>query len=83
MSANPKKTISITFRTEPEKRETLDRIAALQDRDRSYILNEAIEAYIQLYDWQLAQIDRGLAAADAGEFASEDDIAAAIARWQP
>jgi predicted transcriptional regulator len=69
----------ISFRLESEKREALDALASALDRDRSYIINEVIEAYLDVQRWQIEHIREGLRQADAGEFASEADIAAALA----
>ena len=73
---------TITFRIDPEKRSALDEIAAATDRDRSYILNEAIDAYLEVHRWQLDHIQEGIQQADAGEFASADEVDAAFARWR-
>lgn len=81
MSVNEKQVVSITFKTEQQKREALDQIAQDLDRDRSYILNEAINNYLELYHWQVRQIEKGIEAAEAGNFATEDEIQAAIAKW--
>ncbi len=81
MSANEKQVVSITFKTEQQKREALDQIAQDMDRDRSYILNEAINNYLDLYHWQVRQIEKGIEAAEAGDFSTDDEIQAAIAKW--
>lgn len=81
MAANDKQVVSITFKTEQQKREALDQIAEELDRDRSYILNEAINNYLELYHWQVKQIECGIAAAEAGEFSTDQEIQAAIAKW--
>lgn len=73
---------TITFSLDTEKREALDKIASLLERDRSEILNEAIDAYLQVREWQLEHIQEGLRQADAGEFASDEEVAAAFARWR-
>lgn len=65
---------TITFRTESDRRERLDKIAALMDRDRTYVLNEAIDAYLDLMDWQTAHIKEGLEDARAGRFASDEEV---------
>lgn len=39
---------TITFRLEPEKREALDELAAGLDRDRTHILNAAIDLFLEL-----------------------------------
>lgn len=73
---------TITFRIEAEKREALDAIAALMDRDRSYVLNEAISAYLEINQWQLEHIKYGMRQADAGEFATEAEVKAAFDKWR-
>ena len=45
----------------------MDIIAAGIDRDRSYVLNEAIDNYLGVHRWQVAHIKEGLRQADAGE----------------
>lgn len=73
---------TITFRVDAQKKKALDAIAAGIDRDRSYVLNEAIENYLEVHDWQLAHIKEGLRQADAGEFAKDSEVAAAFSRWR-
>ncbi len=81
MSVNGEPLVSITFKTEQQKRETLDQIALDMDRDLSYILNEAINNYLELYHGQQRQIEKGIEAAKAGNFATDNEIQAAIAKW--
>jgi RHH-type rel operon transcriptional repressor/antitoxin RelB len=71
---------TISFRLETDKKEKLDAIAVALDRDRSYLLNEAIDAYLEVHQWQIRHIQKGIRQADAGEFASEAQVAAAFAR---
>jgi predicted transcriptional regulator len=71
---------NITFRLDSDKRAILDAIAAGLDRDRSYILNEAITAYLEVHQWQIDEIQRGLAEAEAGDFATEAEVEAVFAK---
>jgi predicted transcriptional regulator len=73
---------TITFRLDEEKRAALDTIAAGLDRDRSYILNAAIDLYLEVHRWQVEHILEGLRQADNGEFATDEEVAAALARWR-
>jgi len=43
---------TISFRAVAEKIDTLDSLAAAQDRSRSYLINEAITNYIELHAYQ-------------------------------
>jgi predicted transcriptional regulator len=71
---------NITFRLDSDKKTALDAIAAGMDRDRSYILNEAIAAYLEMHQWQIDEIRQGLTEAEAGDFASEAEVEAMFAK---
>ncbi|MGB8012608.1 MAG: ribbon-helix-helix protein, CopG family [Terriglobales bacterium] len=51
---------TISFRAVAEKIDTLDSLAAAQDRSRSYLINEAISNYIELHAYQDALVRKGL-----------------------
>ncbi|HBL15237.1 MAG: CopG family transcriptional regulator [Elusimicrobia bacterium GWA2_69_24] len=73
---------TITFRLDAQRRKALDAIAAGLDRDRSYVLNEAISNYLEIHRWQAEHIQEGLRQADAGQLAKDADVAAAFRRWR-
>jgi predicted transcriptional regulator len=79
-SATPKEVI--TVRVAPRKRAMLDKLARATDRDRSYIVNAAIDAYLAVHAWQIKHVKDGLRQADAGEFATDAEVAAAYDRWR-
>ena len=69
----------VTVRLEPAKRAELDVLARAVSRDRSFLINEAIDAYLAVHRWQVSEIEEGLRQAEAGEFASEAEVDAAFA----
>lgn len=71
---------TIRFRLESEKRAALDAVASALDRDRSYIINEAIEAYLDVQRWQIDHVREGLRQADAAEFATEAEMKTTFSR---
>ena len=73
---------TITFRVDAKKKKTLDAIAAGMVRDRSYVINEAIDNYLDVYQWQTEHIKEGVRQAKAGKFATDAEVAAAFARWR-
>lgn len=73
---------TISFRLDPHKKQALDDVAAALDRDRSYVLNEAIDFYLEVQKWQIEHIQEGVRQADAGDFATDAEVAAAFARWR-
>jgi len=73
---------NVTFRMPEEKKLLIDELAAAQDRDRSYIINQALDVYLEVMEWQLAHIKEGLSQAEAGEFATDDEVKAAFDLWK-
>lgn len=57
---------TISFRADAKKVKALDALAASQDRDRSYLLNEAIDQYLDLQQYHIRLIEEGIRQADAG-----------------
>ena len=64
--------VPVTVRIENAKRLALDELAARLGRDRSSLINEALDAYLAAQPWQLDRIAGGLRRADAGEFDDPD-----------
>jgi predicted transcriptional regulator len=73
---------TISFRLESGKVTALDALADSLDRDRTYVLNEAVQAYLELQQWQLDEIRAGLADADAGRVVDHQKIRATAAKWR-
>lgn len=73
---------AITIRLDEHERAELDALARATERDRSVLVHEAIDAYLALHRWQLGHIGEGLRQAEAGEFATDDDVTAAFTRWR-
>ena len=72
----------VTFRLPTAKKKALDSIAEGLDRDRSYVLNEAVDNFLEMHRWQIEQIKKGMAEAKAGKFAPEEEVAEAFARFR-
>jgi predicted transcriptional regulator len=73
---------TISFRLESEKVSALDALADSLDRDRTYLLNEAVLAYLDTQQWQLEEIRAGIAEADAGRLIAHSKVKAMAARWR-
>ncbi len=71
---------TVSFRIDSAEREALDRVAKLLDRDRSYVIGQAIRDFIEIQESQIACIQDRVKQADEGRFASEDGVRAAFKR---
>ena len=72
---------AFTVRVPDETAAKLDQLAEKLDRSLSYMAAQAIEDFIAREEWQLAEIEAGLAEADRGEFASAESLAAVVAKY--
>ncbi len=66
----------ITFITKMNKRQSLDQIANVYGRNLSSVINEALDHYIELNEWQLKHIQKGVDQAKRGEFVKEKEVEA-------
>jgi predicted transcriptional regulator len=58
---------TISFRIDAAKVEALDSLAEAMERDRTYLLNEAVTSYLDIQQWQTEQIHKSLRQADADQ----------------
>jgi len=73
---------TISFRLDEDKAEALDILAEALDRDRTYLLNEAVSAYLDVQRWHIEQIERGIRQADAGKLVDHDKVKKMVASWR-
>jgi predicted transcriptional regulator len=59
----------------------LGALAKATGRTKSYLAVQAIQAFVEQEAWQVAEIKKGLAEADAGDFATDEESAALDAKW--
>jgi len=71
---------NVTFPIDSDKQEALKAIATVMNRDLTYILNEAIASYLEIYQWLLDEINQGVDEAEVGDFASDDEVQAVFAK---
>jgi RHH-type transcriptional regulator, rel operon repressor / antitoxin RelB len=61
-------------------RQKIDSLAHATGRSKSFLIQEAVEQYIANEAWQVAQIEEGLQADDAGEHVAAAEMEAFWAR---
>jgi RHH-type transcriptional regulator, rel operon repressor / antitoxin RelB len=73
---------NVTIRLSADKIALLDELAKLEDRDRSYLIKLAIDDYLEFQRWRIEEIKKAIAEADAGGFASDEEVAAAFGKFR-
>jgi predicted transcriptional regulator len=58
----------------PDQQDKLARMAAAQGRAAEALVQEAVDRLLSHEVWFSQEVDRGLAAADKGEFVEHDDV---------
>ena len=74
--AKPAASEPITIRT--AKVAEIDALAGAMDRSRNYIVNQAIEQYLEANAWQMELIAEGIAAAREGKVIPAEEVFARI-----
>lgn len=72
---------AFTVRLPDEVADKLDQLAEKLDRSRSYMAARAIEDFVAREEWQLAEIEAGVAEADRGEFGTPEDLANIVRKY--
>ncbi|HCL67105.1 MAG TPA: hypothetical protein DIC56_20185 [Rhizobium sp.] len=72
---------AFTIRVPDDVADRLNQLAQKLDRSRSYMAAQAIEDFVLREEWQLAEIEAGIAEAERGEFASDDDVARVVGKY--
>lgn len=75
-------TATLTLRMPQELREKLDRLAERTARSRAGLAVDALSSYLEAQEWQLREIQKGVEEADAGDFASETEVARVFRKWR-
>lgn len=72
---------TISFRLDRHKVDALDTLAESMDRDRSYLLSEAVDAYLAVQQWHIEQIKSGIREADAGKVVEHAKVKKIASHW--
>ncbi len=73
---------TMTVRLEDDVKDRLGVLAEATQRSKSYLAAEAIRAYVENNEWQIGEIQAAIIEADAGDFASDSDVAALAKKWK-
>ena len=72
---------SMSMRLPTELANQLGALAEATGRTKSFLAVQAIQDFVAREAWQVAEIQKGLVEADAGDFATDEENAALDAKW--
>ncbi len=71
----------ITIRLARGLRDQLDALALSTKRSKSFLAAQAIESFVEQNAWQVFEIEKGVREAEAGDFASPDEVESVFTKW--
>lgn len=75
------KTAPVSVRLDAALNERVTAVARTLDRPKSWVIEQAVQDFVAMQEWQLAAIDEGLRAADAARVVPHEDVVAWVQSW--
>ena len=75
------KSLTVSARLRPETARKLELMVQATARSRSYLVAEAIEAYLEDQAWQIEAIKEGIKEADQDKFATDNEVRKTLKKW--
>ncbi len=70
-----------TVRMEENLLQRVDGIAKSLNRPRSWVLNQALERFVNYEEWYIQEVMNGLAEVDRLEVSTDKEVAAVFNKW--
>lgn len=70
-----------TIRIEDEKVDRIDGLAKTLSRSRSWIINQAIDQFLEYEEWFIQEVYDGLKEVERGEVATQEEIVSIFRKW--
>ena len=72
---------TLSIRIDPETKKRLDALSKRSKRSKSFLAAEAIAAYVDSEEWQLGEIQAGIAELDREQEISHEKVAKWLRSW--
>ena len=72
---------TMTIRLESEIKSRLDKLSAATRRSKSFLAAEAVREFVEVNEWQIEEVRMAVKEADAGDFASDEEVWAVFNKW--
>ncbi len=71
----------MSLRLPDEMADTLASLAKATGRSKSFLAIDALRDYLAREAWQIAEIQRAIEEADAGDFATDEEVEVTFRKW--
>ena len=75
-------TVALMVRIPVALQQQLDTVAQALEQARAWVIMQALEHFVAVQAWQVEEIHKALAEADAGDFATAEAMAALNTQYQ-
>ncbi len=75
------RTVPLSVRISEDKARRIEALAKATDRPKSWLLEQALDAYLDSQAWQVARIEEGLADIQRGAALGHEEVAEWLAGW--
>ena len=72
---------TLSIRLDSKTKKKLEALANRSKRSKSFLAAEAIAAYVEAEEWQLAEISAGIKELDRGESVSHEKVSTWLRSW--
>jgi predicted transcriptional regulator len=72
---------TLSIRIDPETKKRLDALSKRSKRSKSFLAAEAIAAYVDSEEWQLGEVQAGMAELDREQEFSHEKVAKWLRSW--
>ncbi len=72
---------TVSARLDPDTAKKLELLVKATTRSKSYLVAEAINAYVDEQAWQIGAIKDGIKEADKGKFATDKEVKKTFKKW--
>ncbi|HVX60606.1 MAG TPA: ribbon-helix-helix protein, CopG family [Pirellulales bacterium] len=73
--------VSVTCKLNADDVKFLDKLGGMTDRDRSYLIKQAVANFIANQKWQVEEVEQALAEADRGEILTDEQFRREVRSW--
>jgi predicted transcriptional regulator len=70
-----------TVRIDDTILERVDSLARTLSRSRSWVINQAIDRFLDYEEWFVKEVEDGLAEVEQGEIATREEVEAKFRKW--
>jgi RHH-type transcriptional regulator, rel operon repressor / antitoxin RelB len=74
-------TETLSIRIDAETKKRLDALAKRSKRSKSFLAAEAIAAYVESEEWQLGELQAGIAEIESGQEVSHEKVSKWLKTW--